>query len=57
MGMAWQGVAGRGLIRSGFARTADGSTEAPASLLFSREQVWSGQLRTARVRHGEARFA
>ena len=40
----------------GLVWTADGSTEGPPSLLFSREQVWSGQQRSARVRSGEASF-
>lgn len=31
-----------GLVWLGAARTADGSTEGSPSLLFSREQVWSG---------------
>ena len=52
-----RGAEWSGQPRQGLARTADSSTEAPASLLFSREQVWSGQPRTARVRHGEVRQA
>ena len=46
--------------RDGIARTADGSTEGSPSLLFSREQVWFGEvrqytLRLGLVRPGEAR--
>jgi hypothetical protein len=56
------GRADFGAVRRGRAdaRTADGSTEGSPSLLFSREQVWFGEVRqdTFRlglVRPGEAR--
>lgn len=41
----------------GLARTADGSTEGPPSLLFSREQVWSGGSRQVLLMRGWARLA
>ena len=51
---------GLALVRQRAARTADGSTEGSPSLLFSREQVWFGEvrqytLRLGLVRPGEAR--
>jgi hypothetical protein len=47
IGKDWLG----GLSR-GRARTADGSTEGSPSLLFSREQVWFGEVRQCRLRLG-----
>ena len=41
-GAARCATARSGQVRSCKARTADGSTEGSPSLLFSREQVWSG---------------
>jgi len=54
-GLEWFGGLVQGKARWGDLRAADGSTEGSPSLLFSREQVWSGPAMQVAVGLGAAK--